>query len=182
MLRIISGQLRSLLFDAPNWGLARPMSDRARLALFNMLGDLADCQLVLDAYGGSGALAFEALSRGAQRAVIMESQPKVYAQLIKNIAKLKLNDKVEVYKANNVTCATNLEYKYDLIFLDPPYNNIREANLLKLASFLKTDGRLVLSHPPYLQSPFLAPDWLLLQARQYAQACITIYQKQVLNG
>ena len=82
MLRIIAGQFKSRLLKTPKYGKTRPMSDRARMALFNILGDLTEVGSVLDAYGGSGALALEAISRGASSAVIIEINRRAYPQLV----------------------------------------------------------------------------------------------------
>ena len=175
MLRIISGQLKSRLFKAPRGGRLHPMSDRARMALFNILGDLRDVETVLDAYGGSGSLAFEALSRGAGRAVIIEINRRVYPQLLENVLRLGLKNRVETYRANNATCLNNLNQRFDLILLDPPYEEIRADKLLRLGGYLAPGGHLVLSYPPAFKSPFNKPDWQCLHQKSYAQLNLSIY-------
>lgn len=176
-MRIIAGRFKSLIFDAPNYGKHHPMSDRGRMALFNMLGDISNLELVLDAYAGSGALGFEALSRGVKRAVLVENNQRVYKQLIKNIAQLKLEALIDAYKANNTSLVPNLDLYYDLMFLDPPYDNLSKEALLKLAQFVKRDGLLVLSHPPHFKTPFDLKSWQLLNDKQYAQLHLKIYQR-----
>ena len=177
-MRIIGGKYRSLIFKAINWGKYRPMSDRGRMALFNMLGDLSECQLVLDAYAGSGALGFEALSRGAQQVIAIEINNKIYTQLMDNIKSLKLADQIKAYRANNLTLLANLELEYDLIFLDPPYDLIKEESLLKFGQYLKKDGTLVLSCPPHFESPFKAKKWVCLNYKRYANLNLFIYMKK----
>ena len=177
MLRIIAGELRSRLFKAPRVGRSRPMSDRARMALFNILGDLSGSGTVLDAYGGSGALAFEALSRGVQEAVIIEMNRRVYAQLVENVKKLGLEDRVKTYRANNLTCLNNLGQKFDLILLDPPYDDVREENILRLGEYLAPAGCLVLSYPPHFKPPFGKPDWECLHQKAYAHLRLAIYER-----
>ena len=142
MLRIISGELKSRLFKAVPTPRSHPMSDRGKMALFNMLGHLDDVELVLDAYGGSGALAFEALSRGAQRAIIIEINARVYKQLTANVKQLGLQNRVTTYRANNVTCLNNLQRQFDLMFLDPPFDNFREGQSTKT-------GHLCASRRPF---------------------------------
>ena len=154
------------------------MSDRARMALFNILGDLSEVETVLDAYAGSGALAFEALSRGAKQAVIIEIDRRVYPQLVENIKKLGLEERVKAYRANNLTCLNNLGRRFDLIFLDPPYEEAKAEKLLRLGDYLAAGGRLVLSHPPALVPPFGRPDWLCLHQKRYAQLCLSIYARR----
>ena len=154
------------------------MSDRARMALFNILGDLSSVELVLDAYGGSGALAFEALSRGARKAVIIEINRRAYPQLVENVELLNLKSRVTTYRANNLTCLNNLGLEFDLIFLDPPYDTVKAENLLKLARFLSQDGELVLSYPPHFKPPFEAPAWQCLHQKSYAQLGLAIYGRR----
>ena len=175
MLRIIAGRLKSRLLKMPQYHQAHPMSDRGRMALFNILGDLTDTELVLDAYAGSGSLAFEALSRGAQRAVIIEINRRIYPQLVENVRLLGLKERVQVYRANNTTCLANLNLEFDLIFLDPPYPEIKAENLLKISRFLKKDGRLVLSYPPHFAPPFEPPAWQCLHSKTYAHLNLAVY-------
>ena len=181
-LRIIAGQLKRRLFVAPQSGKTHPMSDRGRGALFNILGDLSETELVLDAYGGSGALAFEALSRGAQRAVIIEIDRRVYKQLSLNVESLGLSGRVKTYRANNLTCLPGLDLRYDLIFLDPPFDKIKEENLLAIGRFLKPGGYLVLGHPPYFQSPFAEPQWQCWHSKKYAQLHLKFYTRPAAAG
>lgn len=178
MLRIIAGQLKSRLFAAVRSKHTHPMSDRGRMALFNMLGDLSEVESVLDAFGGSGALAFEALSRGAKSAVIIEMNGKVYQQLRKNIEVLGLQDRVDAYRANNVTCLNNLGRQFELVFLDPPFEAFKADQLLKLADYLVPGGHLILSHPPAHQSPFKKPLYECLSDKRYARLCLKIYLKR----
>lgn len=177
MLRIISGQFKSRLLKTPRAGKTHPMSDRARMALFNILGDLSWADTVLDAYGGSGALAFEALSRGVKEGIIIEINRRAYPQLVENVKLLGLQSRIKTYRANNLTCLRNLDLRFDLIFLDPPYDDIKADNLLKIADFLKADGRLVLSYPPHFVPPFEKPDWQLLHDKAYAQLHLAIYAR-----
>ena len=178
MLRIIAGHLRSRLFKALPSKKSHPMSDRGRMALFNMLGDLSQVEMVLDAYGGSGALAFEALSRGAQAATIIEIDGRVYKQLVENVQHLGLHKRAKVYRANNVTCLNNLNQEFDLVFLDPPFDNFKEDQILKLGQYLKVGGHLVLSHPPHCRSPLPDPPFECIKDRQYAQLCLKIYVRR----
>ena len=179
MLRIISGQLKGHLFKALPTGRSHPMSDRAKMALFNILGDLSDVEAILDAYAGSGALAFEALSRAPNSsAVVIEVNQRVYTQLSQNVGKLRLGSRVQIFRANNLTCLNNLQQQFDLILLDPPYDDLKEDNLLQIGNYLTTNGRLVLSHPPHFVSPFQLPAWRCLHAKAYAQLHLKIYAKK----
>ncbi|MEI6237412.1 MAG: RsmD family RNA methyltransferase [Candidatus Saccharibacteria bacterium] len=88
-MRIVAGNLRGHHFDSPKNAKTHPMSDKMRGALFNMLGDIEGLT-VFDAFGGSGALSFEAISRGAKSAIITEVDKYAWAVIKQNSDKLKL--------------------------------------------------------------------------------------------
>ena len=96
-MRIITGKLGHHLFDSPKGRQTHPMSEKIRGALFNMLGDINNLT-VLDAFGGSGALAFESISRGARSAYILEPDKTAFKIIVQNIATLGISDQVVAKK------------------------------------------------------------------------------------
>ena len=151
------------------------MSERARGAIFNMLVDVKGL-VVLDAYAGSGALAIEAISRGAATATAIEIDGRAYRVLVNNLNKLALADRVTARRANVVSYLKSAKASYDLILLDPPYRLIKPEPLLAIASFLKPGGRLVVSYPANFELPFTSADWQISHAKTYAAANIVICQ------
>ncbi len=123
-MRIIAGQLRGRSLLAPPGSATRPTADRVREALFSMLvsrlGTFEDLR-VADLFAGSGALGFEALSRGAAEAVFVETDAKAQAAIKANAAKLGLTDKVRVLGGSAL--ALPRSDPFDLILADPPYAN-----------------------------------------------------------
>ena len=123
-MRIIAGQLRGRPLLAPPGSSTRPTADRVREALFSMLasrlGTFEDLR-VADLFAGSGALGFEALSRGAAEAVFVETDSKARAAIQANAAKLGLTDKVRVFGGSAL--ALPRSDPFDLILADPPYAN-----------------------------------------------------------
>lgn len=123
-MRIIAGQLRGRPLLAPPGSATRPTADRVREALFSMLasrlGTFEDLR-VADLFAGSGALGFEALSRGAAEAVFVETDAKAQAAIKANAAKLGLTDKVRVLGGSAL--ALPRSDPFDLILADPPYAN-----------------------------------------------------------
>ncbi len=119
-VRIIGGEWRSRLLSFPNNADLRPTADRIRETLFNWLGqDLNDFKC-LDLFAGSGALGFEAASRGARRVVMVESDARIYTALRENKEKLSANQ-IELLKMDAVAFLKSDTQKFDVIFLDPPY-------------------------------------------------------------
>jgi 16S rRNA G966 N2-methylase RsmD len=98
-LRIIAGEFGGRIIEAPSGFTTHPMGERIRNALFNMLGDLSG-KTVLDPYAGSGAIAIEAVSRGAASAVTIEKDRKAQEVIAANIANLHLENRVQLIRAN----------------------------------------------------------------------------------
>lgn len=122
-MRIVGGELggRSLL--APRGRATRPTPDRVREALFSILGDLGGAR-VLDLFAGSGALAIEALSRGAGSAVLVDSSAAAVVAIGRNLEALGLQAEVRRMPALAfLGSAAGDARQYDLVFLDPPYRH-----------------------------------------------------------
>ncbi len=125
-MRIIAGEMRGRTFDAPVGDGTRPTTDRVRESLmssiFSARGTFDDA-IVLDAFAGSGALGFEALSRGAARAVFYERDPKAFKTLSANAAKLGLESRQATCTRADIMAKPPVFSRpaFDLVFLDPPY-------------------------------------------------------------
>lgn len=141
MTRIIAGKFGGRRIDVPKAN-TRPTSDRVREALFasltSRLGSFADLK-VLDLFAGSGALGIEALSRGAAGAEFVDSASAAVRVIKKNLAELGIKAKVHQRKAT-AFCAQSGE-RFDLVFLDPPYD-VKNAEITEILELLVTNDRL----------------------------------------
>ena len=121
-MRIIAGQFRGRPLQAPPGPATRPTADRVREALFSMLtsrlGSFEDLR-VADLFAGSGALGFEALSRGAAAITFVETDPKAQAAIKANATKLGIGEKVRILGGSAL--ALSRSDPFDLILADPPY-------------------------------------------------------------
>jgi 16S rRNA (guanine(966)-N(2))-methyltransferase RsmD len=118
---VIAGRLGGRPLVAPRGRGVRPTSDRVREALFSILGDVSG-SVVLDLFAGSGALAIEALSRGASEAVLVDSSAAAIAAIKRNLDSLGLEAEVRRERAEtHLQRARAARRQYDLVFLDPPY-------------------------------------------------------------
>lgn len=143
-IRIIGGRWRSRIVTFPSHADLRPTPDRVRETLFNWLGqDLTDLNC-LDLFAGSGALGFEAASRGAANVVMIESDSSAHRALSENKAKLKA-DSIELIKMDaSVFLITDIR-KFDIVFLDPPYRmDILPKILPMLPPLLTEDAQVYL--------------------------------------
>ena len=126
-VRVIAGSMRGRRLTVPEGDLVRPTKDRVREAIFSALaarGAIADA-LVLDLYAGSGALAIESLSRGADRALLVEKDRVALDAIAHNIEHLGLKSRTRVSRASVTTFLAGpppAEAPFDLVFADPPYD------------------------------------------------------------
>ena len=145
-VRIIGGAWRSRRISFPDGEGLRPSADRVRETLFNWLGQDLEGLRCLDLFAGSGALGFEALSRGAERVVMVEKSRDVHAALRRN---------AELLGAKNLRlhCKDALEFatvaaadhaaRFDVVFLDPPYrSNLLTPALALVAPLLRPQARI----------------------------------------
>jgi 16S rRNA (guanine966-N2)-methyltransferase len=151
-MRVISGRLGGRLFDSPGGQRTHPMSDKARGALFNTLGDITGLS-VLDAFGGTGAISIEAISRGAKQATIVESDRRAQKTIGENINSLGIQSQIQLIKANTSSWRKkNSREKFNIVISDPPYNDLQEELLEDLINCVATGGIYVLSFPGKLHS------------------------------
>jgi 16S rRNA (guanine(966)-N(2))-methyltransferase RsmD len=131
-MRVIAGQYRSRVLQAPHGMDTRPTSDRLRETLFNVLTPRIEGAAFLDLYAGSGAVGIEALSRGARAATFVEQAPPALRAIRTNLAALDIRGNYAL-EARGVSAAlqrlAEVDYRANLVFLDPPYAQADEYEL-----------------------------------------------------
>ncbi len=120
-VRIIGGQFRRRLLRFPDSIGLRPTPGRVRETLFNWLGQDLSAWRCLDLFAGSGALGFEAASRGAAQVVLVESAPRVLGALEANRAALQHPPSLQIWRGDALQYLDSATTKFDLVFIDPPY-------------------------------------------------------------
>ena len=152
-MRIVAGTLKGRIFNEPHGHRTHPMSEKVRGALFNALGDIEGLTM-LDAFAGSGAISFEAVSRGAKSAVAVERDPAVQKVIKQSVAELGLDKQVQAVRANAGGWSDhNMEKTFDIVVLAPPYDDLQPTLLQKLTKHLASDGILVLDYPGKIEPP-----------------------------
>ncbi|MHB1084093.1 MAG: 16S rRNA (guanine(966)-N(2))-methyltransferase RsmD [Thiobacillus sp.] len=141
-VRIIGGQFRRRLLDFPGSTGLRPTPDRVRETLFNWLGQDLPGWTCLDLFAGSGALGFEAASRGAQRVIMIERDAQAVAALEKNRGVLGASG-IDVLRVDALAWLAKNRETFDLIFVDPPFDSgLAQTVLAELALHLKSGGHV----------------------------------------
>lgn len=151
-MRVISGSARGTVLVAPEGMGTRPTTDRIKENIFNMIQHEIRDAKVLDLFSGSGALAIEALSRGASRGTLVETDRKCYTVINKNLEKTRLLSVANVMAMDVMTALDRLandNQSFDLVFIDPPYSKGWETPVLhKLheKGLVRAGGLVILEH------------------------------------
>jgi len=144
-LNINAGQWRSRVITFPDVVGLRPTPNRVRETVFNWLGQTLHDKTCLDAFAGSGALGFEAASRGASQVVMCELHKDAAASLLANAKRLTTNDatRIEIINRNVFEYLPTQQQKFDVVFCDPPFQaNLYAPFLMQIQPFLAVDARL----------------------------------------
>ena len=172
-VRIVGGRWRSRLLEVPARPDLRPTPDRVRETLFNWLGQRLDGCVCLDLFAGSGALGFEAASRGAARVVMVESDRVALAALRESRARLEAAE-VEVVAGDALEYLVRARERFDVVFLDPPFRqNALPALLAKLPPRLQPGARVYLEGAAAV--PAAAP-WRELKRARAGQVSVQLLQ------
>ena len=179
-LRVIAGRLGGRRLSAPRGQATRPTGARVREALFAILGPL-DGVRVLELYAGTGALSIEALSRGAERAVLVEHDRNALACLRENLEALSLAPQAVVVPLRLPRALTAaLEHgPFELVLCDPPWADLASASdvlaRLPQAGGLAAGARLVLEHAERDDPPPL-PGLAVIDRRTWGDTAVTMFR------
>jgi 16S rRNA (guanine(966)-N(2))-methyltransferase RsmD len=177
-MRVIAGELGGQQLVAPRGWKVRPTSDRAREAIFSVLGDRANGARVLDLYCGTGALAIEALSRGASHATMVDRDTRA---ALGNVERLGLAARVELVRADVARWLDNREGGgekpiFDLVFVDAPYrlaDRVGQELDSQLPDLLSEGGRAIVESGA--RRPLRIDSLPRLRQRRYGAADVSIY-------
>ncbi len=198
-MRIIGGRFKGKKIKLPKggWGGVRPTADRVKEAIFNRIehrfwsrGGIVDCS-VLDLFAGSGALGIEALSRGAQKAVFVDSSPRQLKAIEDNVAVLGAGERAEflcldLLKGRHAWGRLCQEGPFDLIFADPPYRKRLTGFVLERVAglgLLKEGGLLIIEEERLkgvepVRKSMCHPGLFELEPRVYGRTVIRMWEKR----
>jgi len=175
-VRVIAGDLKGQRLVAPRGWKVRPTSDRVREAIFSALGNLVEGAAVLDLYCGTGALAIEALSRGAAHATLVDRDTRA---ALGNVEHLDLRERVELVRADVSRWLDRREEDdsaFDLVFVDAPYrlaDRVGQELDIHLPSLLDEGGRAIVESGA--RRPLRIDSLPCLRQRRYGAADVSIY-------
>ncbi|CAN5134740.1 16S rRNA (guanine(966)-N(2))-methyltransferase RsmD [soil metagenome] len=177
-MRVIAGYLGGRIFQSPNSARTHPMSDKMRGALFNILGDI-EGYTVLDPFSGTGALAYESISRGAKQVVAIEQDRSAQRTINDNMKNLGISDNMQLIKAGAGAWLKTSTDVFDIILLDPPYDDVQLPLLQELSERISTNGQLVLSWPGKIDPPAF-DGYNLVRSKGYGDGSLHVYDHTVV--
>lgn len=161
-MRVITGSARGRKLKTLDGLDTRPTTDRIKESIFNIVQFDIEGRKILDLFGGSGQMAIEAVSRGAQSAVVVDCAAQAVSVIRENVAACNFKEEIRVVQADFKSFLKSASGKFDLIFLDPPYRGEMINNALELIEQIdilseggiivcetERDKRLIELSPPY---------------------------------
>ena len=184
-MRIIGGEFKRRKLNFRCDPSVRPMADRMKETLFNILGETVIESNVLDLFAGSGSLGLEALSRGARHVVFVESNFANCGIIFRNIEQFNLVGKAEIVKSDAEKALLRLKYAgklFNLIFTDPPYNKgLTKITLLHLdqSDILAPHVRIICHHSTKENLPDKFTSLLVERSEKIGQARLSFLYRKV---
>lgn len=181
-VRIIGGEWRRRGLTFPAVDSLRPTPDAVRETVFNWLMPYLYGRHCLDLYAGSGALAFEAVSRGAATAVLVEKNPRAAAALKQNCEIIGAQRKISVTRCAAMDYLSTTDKRFDLVFLDPPFagNELEKACYqIEKHGLIAPSGLIYLEHARNVRAgsgPTLPTSWQKIKAAQRGAVEFALYQ------
>jgi 16S rRNA (guanine966-N2)-methyltransferase len=152
-MRVIAGSLKGRRLKAPTWDGLRPSSDKLRETLFNILAPRIGGARLLDGYAGTGAIGIEALSRGAGHVTFVESDRRAEQLIAENLAHCGVGNGYAIIRATVERAIDQLDAAafgphelFDIVWLDPPYDESSDEVLAAAAVLMAPGGLLVIEH------------------------------------
>lgn len=181
-MRIISGSKKGVTVRAVPGTTTRPTTDKVRESLFQIIGPYFEGGSMLDLYGGSGVVGLEALSRGIDSVIYVDKDPKAVRVIKQNIGTAGFESQTEVYRndAGRALKAVIRRHKqFDLIFLDPPYDNnqlVNELHVIDEGNLLKERGLIIVEHRKGTYLPDEFNNFVLWRSDNYGITEMTLYE------
>lgn len=174
-MRVIAGLAKGHQLFSPEGEDTRPTLDRVKESVFSILYPYLRDAVVLDLFAGTGSLGIEALSRGAEYADFVDNGKKAYDCIIRNLRKTRLEEKSKVHFTAFEKFLKAAANKYDIVFLDPPYNKgIEDKVFESVAEVLNKDAVVVLE-TEYVGKAY--DGFEIIKQAKYGRVYITLYRQ-----
>ena len=179
-MRVITGTARGISLKTPEGLQTRPTTDRVKEAMFSIIQFDIPRMAVLDLFGGTGQLGIEALSRGAQSAVFVDSGDKACALIRENLKRCRMEHNAKVIRSDYLQYLEHCRERFGIILLDPPYAEVFLENALKKITeidILQSGGIIVTERPLGKELPWVFAGYTRSKDYKYGKTLITLYRK-----
>lgn len=173
--RIITGTRKGKKLENPAKG-TRPLTDRIKTSLFDLIKDFIEGAEILDLYAGGGNFGIEALSRGAEHVDFVDKADSSARIIHKNLTETEFQDQSSVFVENVQDYVREVKKLYDIVFADPPFDNVNLRHIEDASKILKKDGILIFRHPTKLKSPEKLHELTRTYQKKYGISTISFYQ------
>lgn len=178
LMRIITGSARGRRLITPQGLDVRPTPEKVKEALFSALQFDIEGRRVLDLFAGSGQLGIEALSRGAESATFVDTSPVSVKTVEKNLETAGLKENARVIKTDYAAFCASAREIFDIIFLDPPYEEGLLLPAIKAVLPITSDyGIVICEHPPHIELPEEVGGFTTNRKYRYGKINVTVYRK-----
>lgn len=178
-MRVITGIAKGKRLVTPEGKDVRPTPDKVKEGIFSALQFDIEGRRVLDLFAGSGQLGIEALSRGAQSAVFVDSSPVSIKMIRKNIENCGFEEVSKVVQLDYSSYCAMSNENFDIVFLDPPYNEGLLMPAIKSVLPLMSDyGFIVCEHPPEVKLEESVGGFCVFKTYRYGKINVTVYRKE----
>ncbi|AWP30840.1 16S rRNA (guanine(966)-N(2))-methyltransferase RsmD [Paenibacillus glucanolyticus] len=184
-MRVVSGSAKGRPLKSVPGTSTRPTTDKVKESIFSMIGPYFEGGTALDLFAGTGGLGIEALSRGIDRAVFIDVEPKSISTIKDNLKAARLEERAEIYRNDAARALKALEkrsFKFDLVFLDPPYRFKNGDELMvdmAERSLLQDLAVVVLEYESSYNYPEKFGDFCCLRTVKYGETAISIYRYEI---
>jgi 16S rRNA (guanine(966)-N(2))-methyltransferase RsmD len=179
-MRVVAGRAKGIRLDAVPGERTRPISDRVKESLFNILGDWIIDARVLDLFAGTGSVGIEALSRGAAQATFVEKQARAITVIRENLRRTGLSSAARVVQADVFRFLEETARPFDLIYVAPPqYQGLWSKTLLTLEArpgWLGPEGLVVVQIFPKEWQPLDLATMVMVDKRRYGSTMLCFYE------
>ena len=180
-MRVVGGTARGTNLLAVPGDTTRPILDRVKTSLFDILRPRLPGMTWLDIFGGSGSVAIEALSQGAEKATILDIEPKAVTTIKKNLENTHLTEKAEVRQTDCFTYLRNCQKSFDFIFVAPPqYKGLWVEAVQIIAErpeLINARGQIIVQIDPKEYETMLLTNFSEAESRKYGNTLLVFFNK-----
>ena len=177
-MRVTTGLARGRNLEAPRGMDTRPSSDMTKQAVFNIIQNYVEGSTFLDLFAGSGQMGIEALSRGAKHAVFVDSDARAIESVQNNLKHCDLSDKAKIAKMDAESFLQSTSNRFDLVFMDPPYQQKLVDKVLNQVSQHMSEGGIIICETQRDEElPQAAGKYTVSKTYLYGKAKITVYRE-----